>query len=105
MQISIFGLGYVGSVSAACLAREGNQVVGVDTDQVKIDLLNRGESPIVELGLAALVAQAAQNGSLYATPDVAFAVRNSSISLLCVGTPSRENGSLNLDYVKQACQQ
>lgn len=105
MQISIFGLGYVGSVSAACLARNGYEVIGVDPDQTKVDLINQGASPIIEPGLRELLSSFVQKGALSATTDVAYAVRNSEISFVCVGTPSRDNGSLNLDYVKQACEQ
>lgn len=105
MRISIIGLGYVGSVSAACLAREGNEVVGVDKDDVKVRLLNEGCSPIVEPCLGDLIADAAQNGMLRAVSNTEFAISNSCVSLVCVGTPSRANGSLNLDYVREACEQ
>jgi len=105
MRISIFGLGYVGSVAAACLARDGHQVIGVDADPVKVDLINQGTSPIVEPDLRELIAANRQAGRLEASTDPAYAVLNSSITFFCVGTPSRENGSLNLDYVKRCCEQ
>jgi GDP-mannose 6-dehydrogenase len=105
MQISIFGLGYVGSVAAACLARDGHHVIGVDADPVKVELINQGISPIVEPDLRELIAAGRDNGTLEATTDTDYAVRNSSISFFCVGTPSRDNGSLNLDYVKRVCEQ
>lgn len=105
MRISIFGLGYVGSVSAACLARNGHQVIGVDSDRQKVDLINQGASPIIEPGLRELLSSVRQNGRLRATTDPAYAVQNSEVSFICVGTPSRENGSLNLDYVRRVCEQ
>jgi GDP-mannose 6-dehydrogenase len=105
MRISIFGLGYVGSVAAACLARDGHRVIGVDADQVKVDLINQGTSPIVEPDLRELIAANRQAGRLEASTDAAYAVQNSTITFFCVGTPSRENGSLNLEYVKRVCEQ
>src|SRR5437763_5563034 len=105
MRISIFGLGYVGSVSAACLARNGYKIIGVDPELTKVDLINRGASPIIEPGLRELLSECVTKGSLRATADIAYAVRNSVVSFICVGTPSRDNGSLNLDYVKGACEQ
>src|SRR5260370_19762386 len=105
MRISIFGLGYVGSVSAACLARNGHQVVGVDSDRHKVALINKGASPIIEPGLRELLSELAKGGGLGATTDVSDAVMNTDVSFVCVGTPSRENGSLNLDYVKRVCEQ
>ena len=105
MQISIFGLGYVGSVAAACLARDGNTVIGVDTDENKVRLINGRGSPIVEPGLADLIASAVDAGTLRAVTHARYAVAHSSISLFCVGTPSRDNGSLNLDYVRQVCRE
>src|SRR5260370_3732488 len=105
MRISIFGLGYVGSVSAECLARNGHQVIGVDSDRHKVDLINQGASPIIEPGLRELLSELAKGGGLGATTDVSDAVMNTDVSFVCVGTPSRENGSLNLDYVKRVCEQ
>lgn len=105
MRISIFGLGYVGSVSAACLARNGHDVIGVDPNLQKVDLINRGASPIIEPGLRELLSEFSKNGRVQATTDPAFAVQNSDVSFICVGTPSRENGSLNLDYVRLTCEQ
>ncbi|MCB1916013.1 MAG: UDP-glucose/GDP-mannose dehydrogenase family protein [Rhodocyclaceae bacterium] len=93
MRISIFGLGYVGAVSLACLARDGHQVIGVDIDQSKLDLIRSGKTPVVEEGMVALVAEVAGSGRVSVTTDVAQAVRDSEISLICVGTPSAANGS------------
>ncbi len=102
MRINIFGMGYVGVVSAACLAKCGHQVTGIDIDQVKVDMINNGRSPIVEPGLEELIAQAANSGKFRATKDD-FAPAD--ISIICVGTPSNENGSLNLSYVKKVSEQ
>jgi GDP-mannose 6-dehydrogenase len=105
MQISIFGLGYVGSVSAACLARNGHEVIGVDPDRCKVDLINQGASPIIEPGLRELLATLTPDGRLEATRDPDYAVLNSAISFICVGTPSNANGSLNLDDVRRVSEQ
>lgn len=103
-RISIFGLGYVGTVSAACLADSGHSVIGVDVNPTKVELINSGRSPIVEEGMAELVKKGVDSGQLLATSDPVWAVMNSDISLICVGTPSRPNGSLNLDYVRRVSQ-
>jgi GDP-mannose 6-dehydrogenase len=105
VHISIFGLGYVGSVAAACLARDGHHVIGVDSDRVKVNLINEGESPIVEPGLRELVAAGRNGGRLEATCDPAYAVHQTSLTFISVGTPSADDGSLNLEYVKRACEQ
>jgi GDP-mannose 6-dehydrogenase len=105
MRISIFGLGYVGSVSAACLARDGHNVVGVDPDRRKVELINQGASPILEPGLRELLSKHIGTGRLIATHDVDQAIRRTDVSFISVGTPSRQNGSLNLDYVQQVCEQ
>jgi len=104
-EISVFGLGYVGCVSAACFAREGHTVVGVDVNQAKVDQVNAGKPTILEEGIAELVAEMRTAGRLRATTDVTEAVRQSSISLICVGTPSRPNASLDLSYVERVCEQ
>lgn len=102
--ISIFGLGYVGSVSAACLANKNIKVIGVDTNQMKIDMLNSGQALIIEPGLSQLTEQAVKNGNLRATIDARDAVLSSDLTFLCVGTPSQPNNSLDLTYVKHACE-
>jgi len=104
VKISIFGLGYVGAVSAACFANEGHDVVGVDVNPVKVDLINGGQSPIVEAGLNEIVGDVVRNGRLRATVDADDAIQNSDISLVCVGTPSNDNGSLKLTYIKRCSQ-
>jgi GDP-mannose 6-dehydrogenase len=104
-HLSVFGLGYVGCVSAACFAKQGFHVVGVDVSQAKVDLVNTGRSTIVEEGIAELVAEVHAAGRLRATTDVAEAVRATSVSLIAVGTPSRTNGSIDLRYVERVCEQ
>lgn len=101
MDISIFGLGYVGSVSAACLAQDGHSVIGVDSNKVKVDIINRGHSPIIEKDLEPLIARSVQNGLIKATTDGRYSVLNSDISFICVGTPSKRNGSLDLEYLER----
>jgi len=101
--VSVFGLGYVGCVSAACFAKQGHDVVGVDVSVAKVNMLNAGKSTILEEGIAELVAEMVGAGRLRATTDVADAVRSSTISLICVGTPSRPNGSIDLQYIERVC--
>jgi len=93
MKISIFGLGYVGAVSLACLSRDGHDVIGVDIDQIKLDLIMAGKTPVVEEGMVDLMQQVAASGKVSVTTDAGKAVRESDISLVCVGTPSAANGS------------
>jgi GDP-mannose 6-dehydrogenase len=105
MKIAVFGLGYVGVVSAACLAREGHSVVGVDPNALKVDFLRAGKSPIVEPGLEELIAAAAAAGRLQAGSDPAAAVAQCDVLMVCVGTPGQANGSLDLSYVRRVVQQ
>src|SRR4026207_1745171 len=105
MKVSVLGLGYVGSVSAASFAADGHTVVGVDVNPDKVASLNEGRSPIVEKGLDELIKTAVANGSLRATTSTEEAVQATDLSLLCVGTPSRKNGSLDLAYLERVCQQ
>jgi GDP-mannose 6-dehydrogenase len=93
MNISIFGLGYVGAVSLACLARDGHVVIGVDIDQAKLELIKSGKTPVVEEGMVDLMSRIAESGRMSVTTDVAQAVLDSELSLICVGTPSAPNGS------------
>ena len=93
MKISIFGLGYVGAVSLACLSRDGHQVIGVDIDRTKLDQIAAGKTPVVEEGMIALMQQVASSGRVSVTSDGEQAVFDSDISLVCVGTPSSSNGS------------
>jgi GDP-mannose 6-dehydrogenase len=105
MRLSVFGIGYVGCVSAACFAKAGHDVIGVDLNQTKVDIINSGKSPIVEAGIDELIAAMVAAGRLRATTDPAAAIMNSDASLVCVGTPSNANGSLDLDHVKHVCEE
>lgn len=105
MKLSIFGLGYVGSVSAACFARDGQEVIGVDVNPLKVEIINAGRSPIVEPQLNELILEAVKAGRLRATADAADAVSSSDVSLVCVGTPGNSNGSLDLTHIKNSCKQ
>jgi len=105
MRISIFGLGYVGAVCAGCLSARGHEVIGVDVSATKIDLINQGKSPIVEPGLGELLAQGIEKGLLRGTTDFAEAIRDSELSMVCVGTPSEKNGDLGLGYIESVCRE
>ncbi|AVD82606.1 UDP-glucose/GDP-mannose dehydrogenase family protein [Pseudomonas sp. SWI6] len=105
MNISIFGLGYVGAVCAACLSARGHTVLGVDISPAKIDLINQGKSPIVEPGLEALLLDGVSKGRLRGTTDVQAAIFATDLSLLCVGTPSKKNGDLDLVYMEAVCRE
>lgn len=99
MQISIFGMGYVGAVCAACLADYGHEVIGVDVSALKVKLINAGKSPIVEPGLGELLEKGVAAGRIRATTDTEDAILNSELTMICVGTPSKRNGDLDLKYV------
>ncbi|HJR58583.1 MAG TPA: nucleotide sugar dehydrogenase [Vicinamibacterales bacterium] len=105
MNVSVFGLGYVGSVSAASFAADGHTVIGVDVNADKVASLNEGRSPIVEKGLEDLIREATSNRRLRATTSTKEAVDATDLSLICVGTPSRKNGSLDLTYLERVCEQ
>lgn len=100
MRIAIFGLGYVGCVSAACLANKGHQVIGVDVNPLKVEMINAGQSPIIEAEVDCLINQAVTGGNLRATTIAGEAVTQADLSIICVGTPSNDNGSLDLRYVR-----
>jgi len=100
MRVSIFGLGYVGTVCAACLARFGHEVLGVDLNADKNAQIAAGRSPIVEPGVEELIRDGVEAGRLSATSDAEHAVSWSDLSLVCVGTPSRANGSLDTEHVE-----
>lgn len=104
MRISVFGIGYVGAVTSACLARDGHQVVAVDTNASKVDLINRQLSPIVEPGLDELIREAGGRGRLVATTSVAEAIACTDLSFICVGTPSLMNGNLDVGFVTRVCE-
>jgi GDP-mannose 6-dehydrogenase len=105
LRISIFGLGYVGTVSAACLAADGNHVLGVDPVPDKVDLINRGLSPIVEAEIGEIIEETVRKGHLRATQDPLAAVQETDLSFVCVGTPSQSNGNLDLRYIRRICEQ
>ena len=105
MNIAVFGLGYVGSVSTACLAACGHQVIGVDVDEHKVSLLRGGRPPVTEPGLDELVARVVRDGRVTVTDDSVEAVRRSALSLICVGTPGRRNGSLDSTFLERVIEQ
>ena len=102
MKVAVFGLGYVGSVTAACLAANGHEVWGVDVDTAKVDPITEGHSPVVEPGLDELVADGVTAGRLHATTDPRLALERADVSLICVGTPSTPAGSTDLTYIRRA---
>ncbi len=105
MRVSIFGLGYVGSVSTGCLAALGHQIVGVDINPGKVDRINAGQSPVIEPGLANLIDQGVRAGHIRATTEADAAIAASDLSLICVGTPSAENGGLDMTFVERVSRQ
>ena len=105
MRLSVFGIGYVGCVSAACFAKAGHDVIGVDLNSTKVEIMNSGKSPIVETGIEELISAMVSAGRLRATTASAEAIMNSDVSLVCVGTPSNANGSLDLNHVQHVCEE
>jgi GDP-mannose 6-dehydrogenase len=105
MKVSIFGLGYVGTVLAGCLASDGHEIIGVDPVQTKVDLINNGQSPIIEAEINEIIASSAQAGRLRATDNAAQAIRETELSFVCVGTPSQPNGNLELKYIRRVSEQ
>jgi GDP-mannose 6-dehydrogenase len=105
MKISVLGLGYVGAVSAACLAKQGHHVTGVDIDAVKVELVNAGRSPIVEAGLEDIIAEQTAARRLCATLDAEAAVVDADAVLVCVATPSQPSGAIDLEHVRRVCEQ
>jgi GDP-mannose 6-dehydrogenase len=105
MKVSVFGLGYVGTVSAGCFAKDGHEVIGVDPIQTKVELINSGLSPIVEANIGEIIRSNVQAGRLRATQDHVRAIRGTELSFVCVGTPSQTNGNLDLRYIRRICEQ
>jgi len=105
VKIAVFGLGYVGCVSAACFASEGHEVTGVDISQEKVDIINSAKSPIIEPGLDKKINETVNSKKLSATIDYEKAISESDISLVCVGTPSQKNGGVTLDYIYRVAEQ
>lgn len=102
MRVAVFGLGYVGTVTAAGLASRGHQVVGVDVDRLKVEAIQQGRSPVVEPGIAEAIADAVSSGTLQATTDARVAIDGAEVSLICVGTPSLTSGETDLRYISRA---
>ena len=105
MRVSVFGLGYVGVVSAACLAQDGHEVIGMDRVPTKVDLINAGQSPIIETDIREIIAAGVKAGRLRATGDPVRAVEDTEVSFVCVGTPSEINGNLDLTYIRRVCEE
>ena len=105
LSVSVFGLGYVGSVSAACFASMGHKVIGVDVSRAKVEMLAAGRTPIIEARMSELVAAANQASRLHATTDATEAVLNSDVSFVCVGTPSMKNGKLDLSHIENVARE
>jgi GDP-mannose 6-dehydrogenase len=105
LKVSVFGLGYVGTVSAGCLAQSGHEVVGVDPVATKVDLINQGQSPIIEAEINEIIASAVKSGRIRATQDATQAILDTELSFICVGTPSQVNGNLDLSYIRRICEQ
>ena len=103
--ISVFGLGYVGSVTAACFASKGHKVVGIDVSRDKVESMAAGRTPILEPGIQEIISEFHAKGQLSATTDVEKAVRETDVSFICVGTPSQPNGKLDLSGIKHVCEQ
>ncbi len=97
-------MGYVGTVSAACLARDGHEVIGVDPIHTKVELINSGQSPIIEVDIGEIIGSTVKAGRLRATTDQNEAIRNTELSFVCVGTPSQANGNLDLTYIRRVCE-
>ncbi len=104
MKISIFGMGYVGTVSAGCLAQDGHEVIGVDPVRTKVDLINAGQSPIIEADIGEIIVEAVRSGRLRATDNQDEAICETDLSFVCVGTPSQSNGNLDLTYIRRVCE-
>jgi len=104
LRISVFGLGYVGAVTAACLAQEGHDVVGVDPIRTKVDLINSGQSPIIEPEAGKITSKVVKSGRLRANANQDEAILHSDLSFVCVGTPSQPNGNLDLTYIRRVCE-
>ena len=105
MNISIFGLGYVGCVGTGCLAKSGHNIIGVDVNASKVNLINNGKSTIVEKKIDDIIYNNYKNGRIKATTDSYNAVMNSDVSIICVGTPTDKNGHLNMEYIYQVSKQ
>jgi GDP-mannose 6-dehydrogenase len=104
LKISVFGLGYVGTVSAGCLAQDGHDVIGVDPVRTKVDMISAGRCPIIEADIGEIIAAAVKSGRLRTTGDQDEAIRETELSFVCVGTPSQANGNLDLTHIRRVCE-
>jgi GDP-mannose 6-dehydrogenase len=105
MRISVLGLGYVGTVTAGCLAQQGHQVIGVDPEPRKVDLINAGQSPIIEKDIGKIIEQQVAAGQLVASIEAIDAVQRTDLVMVCVGTPSRGNGDIDLTYIRRVAEE
>jgi GDP-mannose 6-dehydrogenase len=105
LKVSVFGLGYVGTVSAACLACDGHEVIGVDREKAKVDLINAGQPPIIEAEIGEIIGSAVQTGRLRAVNEPVEAIQQSDVSFVCVGTPSQPNGNLDFTFIRRVCEE
>ena len=105
MKISIFGMGYVGCVSAACFADNGHSVVGVDINPLKVDMINKGQTPIIEKDINEIISDVVEKGSFSATSDTKKAISETDAAFICVGTPSEKNGSLNIKAIQKVSEE
>ncbi|HXN22394.1 MAG TPA: UDP-glucose/GDP-mannose dehydrogenase family protein [Candidatus Dormibacteraeota bacterium] len=105
MRTSVFGTGYVGCVSAGCLAKLGHQIVAVEPNTTKVEMINRGQTPIIEKGMEELIATAVSSGRLRASADWSAAIAETELAMICVGTPSQDNGSIDLSSIERVCEQ
>ncbi len=101
MHISIFGLGYVGTIMSACLSKNGHIVIGVDINPEKVSIINQGRSPIIEKGIEDLILEAVKRKKLIATTDTKYAIKNTEVSIICIGTPANGNGSQDISSIKR----
>ena len=105
MRVSVFGMGYVGCVSAACLCEMGHDVVAVEPNPIKLNMIKEGRSPIIEKGLQELVEKGIQGHKLQSTADCFYAVDATDVAIVCVGTPSNANGSIDLSAISRVCEE
>src|SRR5579864_6852605 len=105
MKISVFGLGYVGTVTAGCLGADGHHVIAVDPVHSKVDAINRAQSPIIEQNLNEIIASTVHVGRFRATLSASEAIAESDLTLVCVGTPGQSNGNPDLQYIRRTCEE
>ena len=105
MKICIIGMGYIGTVSGAVFADNGHSVIGVDINKNKVEMLNRGKSPVVESGLEKVITRVRDKDTFYATTDLEYALKETEIAFICVGTPSKSNGDLDLAILTKVIHQ